>query len=300
MSSPSLFEELLEAVKGFFEPRPDLPEETPDSVLRALWFMAAGQPRSVSRVLGLPLPGLGESEVEALKGMIERLRESVPLAYLTGRQEFMDMEFLAGPGAMIPRKESEFVGRTALALLRERARSLPELNVIDVCTGSGNLALSYAFHEPKARVYGSDLSKEAVALARRNAEFTGLSGRVDFRTGDLFASFENSDLVGRCDLVSANPPFISSAKVPKMPRGIAGYEPVLAFDGGVYGISILTRIFEESPKFLKPGGILCCEVGLGQGPTLEKRVRRMPWVKEVEAQLDPQGAFRMLVVTREG
>ena len=84
-----------------------------------------------------------------------------------------------------------------------------------------------------------------------------------------------------------------------MPRGIAAHEPALAFDGGVYGISLLSRIFEDSGKFLKPGGVLCCEVGLCQGPVLERRVRRLPWVKKVEPELDPQGAFRMLVVTRD-
>src|SRR5204863_144540 len=84
---------------------------------------------------------------------------------------------------------------------------------------------AYAFHEPKARVHASDLSPEAVAVARRNAEFTGLASRVEFRSGDLFAPFDDSPLVGACDLVSCNPPYISTAKVATMPAEISQHGP---------------------------------------------------------------------------
>src|SRR5207253_2547565 len=113
---------------------------------------------------------------ELLKALIERKREGAPLAHLTGRQEFLGLELLAGPDALIPRKETEILGRAAISVLNEKASSSASLTVVDVCTGSGNLALAYAHHEPKARVFAADLSEEAVELARRNAEFTGLAG----------------------------------------------------------------------------------------------------------------------------
>ena len=293
--NPNLYESLLKEVQGFFAGQPDKPEETPDSILRALWFHAAGKPMSIARINGHALPDLDGAAAQALSASIARKREGVPLAHITGRQEFLGLELLAGPDALIPRKETEILGKAAIALLQQKPNSL----VIDVCTGCGNLALAYAHHVPSARVYAADLSEEAVELARRNARFTGLSERVSFAAGDLFAPFqEDSALLGKCDLVSCNPPYITSARVPKMGHEISAYEPKLAFDGGALGMSIVTRLFIEAPKFLKPGGALCFEMGLGQGAVLEGRLRRQPWVAKVETHRDASGAIRAMAATR--
>jgi release factor glutamine methyltransferase len=295
-----VYEELLRQVRDFHRPQPDKPEETPAGVLRALWFSAAGRPLSIAALNGHELPALDSANLETLKGLIARKRDGVPLAHITCRQAFLGLELLAGPAALIPRKETEILGRAAIAQLRERARSAKELIVIDVCTGSGNLALAYAHHVPNVRVFGADLSPEAVELARRNAEFTALASRAEFRAGDLFTPFERAKLMGNCDLVSCNPPYITSAKVPKMDQEISSHEPKLAFDGGAMGITILTRLFNEAPKFLKPGGALCFELGLGQGPVLESRLRRMPWVEDVVSHKDHSGAVRALVAMKSG
>ena len=298
VDNDSVYAEWLQQVRGFFQPHADKPEETPDSVLRALWFCAAGTPMSVTRMNGSSLPVIGASGIKVLAELVERKRAGTPLAHLTGRQEFLGLELLATPAALIPRKETEIVGRAAIAALQEKPGT-ENLLAIDVCTGCGNLALAYAHHEPRARVYAADLSAEAVELARRNAEFTGLARRVEFQAGDLFAPFEGrTELLGNCDLVSCNPPYITSAKVPKMAQEISAHEPRLAFDGGALGISILTRLFTEAPKFLKPGGTLCFELGLGQGTVLEGRLRRLPWVEKVEAHRDAEGNIRALVATR--
>jgi release factor glutamine methyltransferase len=292
-----VYESLLQDVLSFFQPLEDKPEETPESIVKALWFRAAGEPVSVTRINGSPLPEIGPSALEALKGLISRKRDGVPLAHLTGRQDFLDVELLAGPDALIPRKETEILGRTAISFLR-RIDSSEHLRIIDVCTGSGNLALACAHHEPRARVHAADLSPEAVELARRNAQFTGLDARVDFQAGDLFAPFEgNAHLLGRCDLVTCNPPYITSGKLPKMAAEIAGHEPRLAFDGGALGLSILVRLFKEAPKFLKPGGALAFELGLGQGAALESRLRRLPWVERIEPHPDARGQIRALLAT---
>jgi release factor glutamine methyltransferase len=297
-SAPS-YDELLKEVESFFQPQPDKPEETPDSTLRALWFAAVGKPASICSINGSPLPQIDGPGIHALKALIVKKREGTPLAHITGRQDFLGLELLAAPDALIPRKETEILGRAALAFLKSRALSAKGPLVIDVCTGSGNLALAYAHHEPKARVFAADLSAEAVELAKRNAEFTGLAERVEFRAGDLFAPFENDPAVfGGCDLVSCNPPYISSAKVPKMAPEISAYEPKLAFDGGTMGLSVLTRLFNEAPKFLKPGGALCFELGLGQGPVMEGRLRRLPWVASVATHKDSGGAIRAMTAIR--
>lgn len=298
MSVPPMFAALLSDVGSFFTPLPDKPEETADSVLRVLWLLAAGTPAAASRAAALPLPDLDPDQTQRLRDLIARKRSGVPLAYLSGRQEFLGLELLAEPGAMIPRRETEILGRAALDGLRARAPAAASLTVLDVCTGSGNLALAYAFHEPKARVHASDLSPDAVEVARRNAEFTGLSARVEFRCGDLFAPFDDSPLVGACDLVSCNPPYISTAKVATMPAEISRHEPKLPFDGGAFGISVITRLVKDAERFLKPGGALCFEVGAGQGPVLHQRLQRLAWAASIETRTDAAGAIRAFVVTR--
>ena len=297
MSPETEYEALLQDVRGFFQPHSDKPEETPEAVLRALWFCAAGKPASIGRINGDGLPDMGPDGLGKLKILVERKREGVPLAHLTGRQEFLGLELLAGPGALIPRKETEILGRAVIDVLKKAGGDA--LTVIDVCTGCGNLALAYAHHEPRARVFAADLTAEAVELARENARFTGLADRVEFQAGDLFAPFESDQrLLGRCDVVSCNPPYITSGKVPKMASEISAHEPREAFDGGALGLTVITRLMTDAPKYLKPGGTLAFELGLGQGPVLESRLRRLPWVEKIEPQRDAQGHIRVLVATR--
>ena len=289
------YQDLLQAVRCFWTPLADKPEETPEGVLCALWATACGEPVSVDRAVGAPLPALDKESHERLRELIERRKTGVPLAHLTARQTFLGLEMLAGPQALIPRKETEILGRAALAKIACMAREHGEVTVIDVCTGSGNLALAYAYYEPQARVYASDLLPEAVALAQRNVEFLGLGERVTMRLGDLLAPFEEPQFVGRCDFLSCNPPYISSAKVKEMHPEIARHEPEAAFNGGVYGVSVLMKLVRESPRFLRPGGWLGLEVGHGQGDGIARQLAKNPAYAAVETYVDAAGEVRAIL-----
>ena len=214
-ASPT-FSDLLQEVQRFWTPLPDKPEETPERLLSALWSTACGAPISADRARENELPALDDDSLERLRELLERKKAGVPLAHLTERQTFLGLELLAGPEALIPRKETEILGRAALAKIGCMARKRGALRVMDVCTGSGNLALAYAYYEPKARVHASDLSQEAVALARRNCEFFGLGSRVEVRLGDLLEPFDEPRFHGACDFLSCNPPYISASKVKQM------------------------------------------------------------------------------------
>jgi release factor glutamine methyltransferase len=290
----SEFRRLLAEVESFWQPMPDKPEETPEGVLRALWVTAAGSPASVERAMGMPLAELDPAADARLRELLARKKSGVPLGHLTGRQSFLGLELIAGPGALIPRKETEILGRAALAKLKALVAERGEVLVLDACTGCGNLALAYAHHEPGARVHGVDLSQEAVDLAERNRVFTGLGARVAFRQGDFVTAFESEEFLGKVDLFSCNPPYISAAKVPAMAREISAFEPPMAFDGGPFGISILTRLLKNAPRFLKPRSWLCFEVGLGQGAALASRLEKNPAFAAVETWLDPAGEIRAL------
>jgi release factor glutamine methyltransferase len=241
------------------------------------------------------LPPLDAASAERLHGLIERRRAGEPLAHLTGRQMFLGLEFLAGPEALIPRRETEILGRAALAKLSCIAQQRRKLTVVDVCTGSGNLALAYAHYAAGARVYASDLCTDAVNLARRNVEhFPSLAGRIEVRQGDLLAPFDSAEFHGKCDLLSCNPPYISAGKVKQMHPEIANFEPEAAFNGGVYGVSILTKLVKEAPRFLRPGGWLGFEVGQGQGALMARQLEKHPAYSSVETCTDSGGNIRAL------
>lgn len=279
---------------------PDKPEETPASALRALWHLAAGRAMSVELAGEEAMHPLDAASLAQLDALIAQRIGGVPLAHITGFQRFMGLELIAGPQALIPRAETELLAQAALARLRGLADASGRALVIDVCTGSGNLAVALAHAEPRAQVHAADLSQEAVALAQRNVEQLGLGARVQLRSGDFLAPFDAESFHGRVDLLVCNPPYISSGKLKGMPDEIVTHEPHLAFDGGPFGIRILQRLMREAPAFLRPGGWLAFEVGLGQGPAVLQWLGKIPEFTQVETVPDEQGQIRVVLALRAG
>lgn len=274
---------------------PDKPEESPESTLRVLWHLAAGTPWSVAAANEHAIGPLPEDGPKRLHDLIGRRLAGAPLAHLSGRQRFMGLELLASPDALVPRAETELLGFAALDMLKTMALDRSSLTVIDVCTGSGNLALALASQVPQARVWASDLSGEAVELGRRNARHVQLADRVTFMAGDLLAPFDSADFHGRVDMIVCNPPYISSGKVDTMADEIISHEPRLAFDGGPLGVSIVTRLIKDAPRYLRPGGWLCFEVGLGQSRGVRQRLAQQGMFADIREVADADGNARVLV-----
>jgi release factor glutamine methyltransferase len=289
MTHDESFPVLLNRIAASFARLPDKPEETPEGTVKALWLAAAGAPCSIEAAEAATLPALDAAGMATLETLVERRVAGVPLAHLTGWQRFLGLELLAGPDALVPRKETELLGGLALA----RLAGISAPRVIDVCTGSGNLAVALAVQAPGAIIDAADLSGEAVALARRNGALHGVAGRVTFHEGDLFDALPRA-LLGTADLVVCNPPYISSAKVEAMPEEISKYEPRMAFDGGAFGLSLVGRLIKEAPGFLKPGGWLCFEIGKGQGPYWLKTLGRTAAYGAIETAADADGDVRAL------
>lgn len=294
-TSDAAYRSLRERLAQALQFLPDKPEETADSTLHALWHAAAGAPKSAAAALAAGLPVLDDGGRMALEALVAQRLAGVPLAHLVGRQQFLGIEMLAGPGALVPRKETELLAGAAIELARGLAAGGARPRVVDVCTGSGNVALAVAHAVEEAEVHGSDLSEEAIALARRNAEHLGLGTRAQFRVGDLLAPFDAPPFHAGVDLLTCNPPYISSAKVGQMAEEIAAHEPRLAFDGGPLGVAILSRLVDEAPRFVRSGGWLAFEVGLGQGRPLVKRLQNRPTFQEVRAIEDADGAIRTIL-----
>jgi HemK-like putative methylase len=174
---------------------------------------------------------------------------------------FLGVDLFLAPGVLVPRVETEVLARAAIEIL-ERLPGTPI--IVDMCCGSGNLAVAMARHSPAVRVWAADLTDTAVALARRNVSRYALEQVVTVRQGDLFAAVESAGIKGRVDMIVCNPPYISSSRLENESAHLLDNEPRAAFDGGPYGISILQRLVKEAVDQLKPDGWLLFEFGEGQ------------------------------------
>ena len=211
MNSNEFFKKMKATLELKFHFLPDKPEETIESTLKACWLTASGLPTSAEEALKLPLPELSDSQINTLHLLINQRLENIPLAHITGRQNFMGIELLCDKRALIPRKETEILGRKALEISFDLIKSKQPVRVLDICCGAGNLGLAVAFYNPEVEVFATDLSQEAVELTMDNISLLNLGKRVHAKQGDLFSAFETSDFFENSDLIICNPPYISSA-----------------------------------------------------------------------------------------
>jgi HemK-like putative methylase len=222
-----------------------------------------------------------------------------PAALLAaGHHCFLGVDLLVGRGVLVPREETEILGREVLALLRTQSHEEPEreLRMIDMGCGSGNLACTAALGVPSVRVWASDTSDACVLLTRANVARLRLEDRVVVAQGDLFASLANEGLEGTMDLVVMNPPYIPSHVLEASLAGLLQHEPRAAFDGGPYGITILTRLLQEAPAFLNQEGHLLFEFGLGQAGLVRALVERNRRYSAIRFVGDAQGDPRVAVL----
>ena len=297
-----LFSELEKVLSEKLVTLLDKPEESVRGTLCALWQLASGNPMSVEKVVKADLSELSEAQEEKLKQSINLRLSGKPLAHITGRQQFMGIEFLTGTQALVPRKETELLGFAALNILKKIMRTNENTKVIDVCTGSGNLALAIAKYIDGVDVYAADLSADAIALARKNSDYMGMGDRVNFYIGDLLKCFSSDEFYNAIDLLICNPPYISSGKVKTMPEEIIEFEPGMAFDGGVFGINIINRLIQEAPEYIREGGWLAFEIGHGQGELMLKRLKKNKKYTELVSVNNDDGITRAILakVTHTG
>lgn len=206
---------------------------------------------------------------------------------------WMGLSFETNEAVLVPREETELLGRTALELMTQLPA--PPARVIDMCCGSGNLACSLAHHRPELRVWASDLTDACVALARRNVARHNLGERVEIRQGDLFESLKDiPELERGADLVVCNPPYISTGRLAGESAHLLTDQPREAFDAGPYGFAIHKRVIQEAPRFLRPNGWLVMEMGLGQEKQVEQLFARVKLYEDRRLFNDENGAPRVV------
>jgi release factor glutamine methyltransferase len=233
---------------------------------------------------------------ETARGMAARRAKGVPLAYVTGHKEFMGVDLIAAEGALVPRVETELLGYVALDVLRASGLAAPQ--VIDMCCGSGNLACAIAHYLPTVRVWASDLTDNCVGITRRNVEHVGVSDRVVVTQGDLFAGLAGLGLEGSIDVIVCGPPFISQTKLATDSAWLLEHEPREAFDGGPYGLSIQQRIVKEALPFLRSGGMLLFETGLGQERPAKMIFERAKAYEDIRLVENAIGEVRVIMARK--
>jgi release factor glutamine methyltransferase len=221
-----------------------------------------------------------------------------PLELLTGRARFLGLELEADPDVLVPREETELLGRWAIEWLRSQVEPVDGLRAIDLCCGAGNLACALAASLPSLRVWGADLTGPAVILARRNVERLGQSDRVSILQGDLLQPFAGAGLEGTIDAMVCNPPYISTGRLAGDRAGLLAHEPREAFDGGPFGFAIHQRVAREAAAFLRPGSPLFMEFGAGQDRQVAVLLKRAGHWAQVEWRADAAGVPRVVKAVR--
>jgi release factor glutamine methyltransferase len=201
---------------------------------------------------------LAEAELAKYRELIRRRLAGEPVAYLLGEHEFWGLPFTVDPNVLVPRPDTE--------TLIEVARARGGQRVLDLCTGSGAIAIALAKELPAAQIVATELSPEAAAIATKNAERNQVKDRVDIRVGDLFAPVAGE----RFDLIVSNPPYIATAVIATLSPEVRR-EPKLALDGGADGLAFYDRICAAAREYLVPGGALVVEHGFDQADAVRER-----------------------------
>ena len=239
---------------------------------------------------------VSEEILLSYRAAIERRAGGEPLQYITGRQEFYGRDFIVTPATLIPRPETELIVETALRLATDLQLTAPR--ILDICTGSGCIAVTLAAELISSIVFAVDISMPALSVARRNAERHGMSERCRFFAGDLCCAVRedlSEDL--KFDLCCANPPYVSREDRETLQFEVRMHEPEAALFADDGGLAVIRRIFEECPSIVKSGGYLLCEIGYGQERDALDAVDKRVWeIKETIKDL--AGIPRTLVLRR--
>jgi len=237
-----------------------------------------------------------QARLDELRGLVKRCGEHEPVAYLVGRCEFYSLQIKVNRAVLIPRPETELLVERAIDRLRLRAKPAA---ILDLCTGSGCIAVAIARNVQECRIVATDSSDEALAVADQNVRAHALAERVRLLCGDLFdpliAGLDDTSF----DLIVSNPPYVSSAEMQQLDRNVKDYEPVSALHGGMDGLDVYRRIAQSVGNFLKPDGVLLLEIGYAQGPPIRALFEATGLFAEITVEKDRSNNDRIVIARRQ-
>lgn len=237
--------------------------------------------------------------------MIDPIKPFTPLQYIIGKEKFLGLEFAVNENVFIPRPETEILAHTAMDIIREIKGEKEEVRILDLCTGSGCIAISLAArlllpaspdkingltkNAADCKIIASDISEKALSIARENAVRNGVADKVAFIKSDLFENIE-----GGFDVIVANPPYIARHEFETLQKEVLK-EPMLALDGGEDGLDFYRKIFAEAPRYLKNGSYCIMEIGFGQRKAIKEIVDRSKNFKLIDVMEDQYSIDRVIL-----
>ena len=263
---------LLESVRTSSEYLEKAGIDDPFVNAELLVFHAAGMDRLAAYIEN---PEVGRDLSRKINLLLRRRAKGEPLQYIIGHVDFLGLKIKVGKGVLIPRPETELLAQEAVLEInsrepkaggRKKSGIEDHARVLDLCTGSGCIALALAKEFPNALVYGSDISKTAIRYAKMNAEANGI-GNTTFLAGALFGPVKKTVPF---DIIISNPPYIKTSDISGLQREIRDWEPAGALDGGESGLDFYVKIFAEAGAHLREAGIILLELGYGQAKAVTK------------------------------
>lgn len=240
-----------------------------------------GESRGRVQSLAVLRGTVGASAAEAARSLTAERAQRIPLQHLTGRAPFRTIELAVGPGVFTPRPETEIVAQFAIDALRESESETPV--AVDLCTGSGAIALAIAAEVPRARVWAIEKSREAHAWAERNVAALG-AGRVTLLQGDVADAVALLEpMVDAVDVLVSNPPYVPADMVPRDPE-VRDHDPALALYGGADGLDVVRVIARAGLALVKPGGSIVLEHAEEQGEAIRAILGALGWSDPVTHQ----------------
>ena len=238
---------------------------------------------------------LDRRELDLFRPLLRRRAGREPLQYILGRATFRELDLHVDRRVLIPRPETEVLVGEVLAWAAAQVRK--DMSAVDIGTGSGAIALSLVHEGPFARVVATDASEDALAVARGNAAALGLSAKVDFRAGALFAALDNGEIF---DVVVSNPPYVAETEAETLEPEVGVWEPGQALFGGPDGLAIVRALVGGAGARLRPGGLLAMEVGAGQAGLVVAEVESIGGYDDVRVRRDLAGRQRVILARGAG
>lgn len=239
---------------------------------------------------------LASTELADVKGLIQRRVGREPLQYILGTQEFCGLEFHVNPAVLIPRPETELL----VEYVAQRISSEQPATIVDVCTGSGCIAVAIARQRPRARLIATDLSSRSLDVARQNAARHSVGERMIWLEGNLLGALAGQRLEGQVDVIVSNPPYIAEADWATLQPEVRLFEPRGALIAGPQGTELHERLLQEASRYLSPGGALILEIGAGQARAIRQIVEQISGYRFHRLVYDEAGLERVVIVERAG
>lgn len=219
---------------------------------------------------------------------MKTVKPFTPVQYVVGSALFCGLDFIVDERVLIPRPETELLVEEAVRLVRGPLSIFRSPRILDLCTGSGNIAIALTKALPDCKIVASDISKDALCVARTNAKRQGLDSEIEFIESDLFET-----MAGKFDLVVSNPPYIAKLEFETLQKEVLE-EPRLALDGGYDGLDFYRRIVSESPAYLKNGSMVVFEIGFGHRAEVIKIIEKDKYFKVEGISKDFNGIDRVI------